>query len=84
MRRHRRIEHGEDARTHLGRKPPVQHHGAVVFVPEREAAVLVLSIGPLGLFRALRPAMETDELLDILGGAVQSDVEEIVLVVHHH
>ena len=80
MRRHRRIECGEDARTHLGRKPPVQHYGAVVFVPEREAAVLVLGIGPLGLFCALGPAMEANEFLDMLGGPVQTDVEEVVLV----
>ena len=80
MRRHRRIERAEDARAHLGREPPVQHHGAVVLVPEGEAAVLVLRIGPLGLLRALRTAVEPHELLHVLGGAVQSDVEEIGLV----
>ena len=80
MGRHRRIERAQDARTHLGRKPPVQHHGAVVVVPEGEAAILVLRIGPFGLLRALRPPMEADELLDMLRGAVQADVQEIVLV----
>ena len=59
---HRRIERAEDARAHLGREPPVQHHGAVVLVPEGEATILVLGIGPLGLLRALRPPMEADEL----------------------
>ena len=58
----------------------MQHHGVVVFVPEREAAVLVLDIGPLDLLGALGPAMETHELLDVLGGPVQTDVEEVVLV----
>ena len=58
----------------------MQHHGAVVLVPEGEAAILVLGIGPLGLFGALRPAMEADELLDMLRGAVQSDVEEVGFV----
>ena len=48
----------------------MQHHRAVVLVPEGEAAVLVLSVGPLGLLRALGPAMESDELLDMLRGAV--------------
>ena len=52
----------------------------VVLVPERKAAVLVLGIGPFGLLRALGSAMEADELLDMLGGPVQTDVEEIVLV----
>ena len=80
MRRHRRIERAQDARTHLGREPPVQHHGAVVLVPEGEAAVLVLGIGPLGLLGALGPTMEADELLDMLGRAVQSDVQEIGFV----
>ena len=80
MRRHRRIERAQDACTHLGREPPVQHHGAVVLVPEGEAAALVLGIGPLGLLRALRPAMEADELLHMLCGAVQSDVEEVGFV----
>ena len=70
MRRHRRVERAQDARTHLRREPPMQHHGAVVVVPEGEAAVLVLDIGPLGLFRALRPPMEADELLHMLRGAV--------------
>ena len=77
---HRRIERAQDARAHLGRESPVQHHGAVVLVPEGEAAILVLGIGPLGLFGALRPAMEADELLDVLRGAVQSDVEEVGFV----
>ena len=58
----------------------MQHHGAVVLVPEGEAAVLVLRIGPLGLFGALRPAMQADELLHKLCGAVQSDVEEVDLI----
>ena len=58
----------------------MQHHGAVVLVPEGEAAVLVLRIGPLRLFGALRPAMEADELLHMLGRAVQSDVEEVGFV----
>ena len=80
VRRHRRIERAEDADTHLGREPPVQHHGAVVLMPEGEAAVLVLGIGPLGLLRALRPAIEADELLDMLRGAVQPDVEEVGFV----
>ena len=80
MRGHRRIERAQDARTHLGREPPVQHHGAVVVVPEGETAILVLRIGPLGLLGALRPAVEADELLDMLGGAVQTDVEEVGLV----
>ena len=59
----------------------MQHHGAVVVVPEGEAAVLVLCIGPLGLFGALRPAIETNELLHMLGGAVQADVEKVGFVV---
>ena len=80
MRRHRRIERAQDARTHLGREPPVQHHGAVVVVPEGQAAVLVLGIGPLGLLGALRAAMEADKLLHMLRGAVQSDVEEVGFV----
>ena len=58
MRRHRRIERAQDARTHLGREPPVQHHGTVVVVPEGETTILVLDIGPLGLFGPLGPAME--------------------------
>ena len=80
MRRHRRIERAQDARAHLGREPSVKDHGAVVLVPEGETAVLVLGIGPLGLFGALGPTMKPDELLDMLGGAVQADVEEVVLV----
>ena len=80
MRRHRRIERAEDARTHLGRKPSVQHHRPVVLVPEGEAAVLVLDIGPLGLFCALGPTMEAHEFLDMLRGAVQPDVEEVDFV----
>ena len=80
MRHHRRIERAQDARAHLGREPPVQDHGAVVLVPEGEAAVLMLGIGPLGLFGALRPAMEADELLHMLRGAVQTDVEEVGFV----
>ena len=80
MRGHRRIERTEDARAHLGREPPVQHHGAVVLVPEGQAPVLVLGVGPLGLLRALGPAIEPHELLHVLGGAVESDVEEVVLV----
>ena len=80
MRRHRRIERAQDARAHLGWEPSVQHHGAVVLVPEGEAPVLVLGIGLLGLFRALRPAMEPDELLYMLRSAVQSDVQEIDLI----
>ena len=80
VRRHRRIERAQDASTQLWRESPVQHHGAVVLVPEREAAALVLGIGPLGLLRALRPAMEADELLHMLGRAVQSDVEEVGFV----
>ena len=66
MRGHRRIERAEDARTHLRREPSVQHHGAVVLVPEGEASVLVLRIGPLGLLRALGPAVETHELLHLM------------------
>ena len=80
MRRHRRIERAQDARTHLGREPPVEHHGPVVLVPEGKTAVLVLGIGPLGLFGALRPPMKPNELLDMLCGAVQSDVEEVGFV----
>ena len=80
MRRHRRIERTQDARAHLGREPPVQHHRPVILVPEGEAAVLVLGIGPLGLLRALGAAIQPDELLDMLRGAVQPDVEEVVLV----
>ena len=80
VRRHRRIERAQDARTHLGWEPSVQHHGAVVLVPESKTAVLVLGIGLFGLFRALRPAMEPDELLYMLCSAVQSDVEEIDLI----
>ena len=80
MRGHRRIERAQDACTHLGREPPVQHHGAVVLVPEGEAPVLVLGIGPLGLLGALGAAMEADELLDMLRCAVQSDVQEVGLV----
>ena len=55
----------------------MQHHGAVVVVPEGETAVLVLGIGPLGLLGALRAAMEADELLDMLRGAMQPDIEEV-------
>ena len=77
---HRRIERAEDACAHLGREPPVQHHRAIIFVPERETAVLMLGIGPLGLLRALRPAIQTHELLHVLRGAVQSDVEEVGFV----
>ena len=80
MRGHRRIERTQDARAHLGREPPVQHHGAVVLVPEGEAAVLVLGIGPLGLLGALGPAIEPHELLHVLRGAVQADVEEVGFV----
>ena len=40
----------------------------------------MLGIGPLGLLRALGPAMETDELLHMLRGAVQPDVEKIGFV----
>ena len=58
----------------------MQDHGAIVLVPEGEAAILVLGIGPLGLFGALRPAMEADELLHMLCGTVQSDIEEVGLV----
>ena len=58
----------------------MQHHGAVVVVPEGEAAILVLGIGPLGLLGALGPAVEADELLHMLRGAVQTDVEEVNLV----
>ena len=63
-----------------GGEAPVQDHGAVVVVPEGEAAVLVLGIGPLCLLGALGPAIQPYELLHMLGGAVQADVEEIVLV----
>ena len=77
---HRRIERAQDACTHLGREPPVEHHGAIVLVPEGEAAVLVLGIGPFGLFGALGPAMKANELLHMLRGAVQSDVEEVGFV----
>ena len=80
MRGHRRIERVQDARTHLGREPPVQHHGAVVLVPEGEAAILVLGIGPLGLLGSFCPTMEADELLHMLCGTVQSDVEEVGFV----
>ena len=80
VRRHRRIERAQDASTHLGRKSTVQHHGAVVLVPEGEAAILVLGIGLLGLFRPLRSSMEANELLDMLRGAVQSDVEQVGFV----
>ena len=66
-----------------GGEPPVQHYGTVVLVPEGEAAILVLGIGPFGLFRPLRSSMEADELLDMLRGAVQSDVEEVGLVPGH-
>lgn len=52
----RRIECAEDARTHLGREPSMQHHRTVVVVPEGEAAILMLGIGPLGPLRALGPA----------------------------
>ena len=58
----------------------MQHHGAVVVVPEGETTILVLDIGPLGLFGALGPAMEADELLDMLRGAVQADVQEVGLI----
>ena len=40
----------------------------------------MLGVRPLRLFRALRPPMEPDELLHMLGGAVQSDVQEVDLV----
>ena len=79
-RSHRRIERAQDARTHLRRESPVQHHGAVVLVPEGEAAVLVLGVGPLGLLRPLRPAIQAHELLHVLRGAVQPDVEEVGFV----
>ena len=80
MRGHRRIKRVQDVRAHLGREPPVQHHGAVIFVPEGEAAVLMLRIGPFGLFSPLGSAIQAHELLHVLGGAVQSDVEKVVLV----
>ena len=78
---HRRIEGAEDARAHLGREPPVQDEGAVILVPEGEAAILVLRIGAFGLLRTSRAAVEAGECLDVLGGAVQSNVEEIGFVV---
>lgn len=78
---HRRVEGAEDARTHVRREPSVQDEGAVVFVPEGEAAILVLCIGLLGLLRVSCPAVEAGECLDVLCGAVQSDVEEVSLVV---
>ena len=70
----------EDARPHLGWEPSVQDHGAVILVPEGQAPVLVLRIGPLGLLRALRPAIQSHELLYVLGGAVEPDVQQVGLV----
>ena len=67
-------------RIHLGRESPVQHHGAVVVVPEGKAATLVLGVSPLGLLGALGPTMQADELLHMLRRAVQSDVQEVGLV----
>ena len=49
---HRRIEGAEDARACLGREPSVQDEGAIILVPESEAATLVLCIGLLGLLCA--------------------------------
>ena len=40
----------------------------------------MLGIGPLGLFGALGPAIQAHELLDMLRGAVQSDIEEVDLI----
>ena len=78
---HRRVEGAEDARAHIRREPSVQDEGAVVFVPEGEAAILVLCIGLFSFLRASCPAVEAGERLDVLCGAVQSDVEEVGLVV---
>ena len=80
VRGHRRIERTEDACAHLGREPTVQHYRSVVLVPEREASVLMLGVGPLGLFGALGPAIQAHELLHVLGGAVQSDVQQVGFV----
>ena len=80
VRGHRGIERAEDARAHVGREPPVQHHGAVILVPEGQAPVLVLRVGSLGLFRALRPAIQAHELLHVLGGAVEPDVQQVGFV----
>ena len=77
VRGHRRIKRTQDMRTHLGREPPVQHHRPVVLVPEGKAPALVLRIGPLDLLRALDLTKKAHELLDMLSGAVQSDVEEV-------
>ena len=60
---HRRIEGAEDARAHLGREPPVQDEGAVILVPEGEAAIFVLRIGAFGLLRTSRAAVsESDQI----------------------
>ena len=75
MRGHRRIERAQDACAHFRREPPVQHHGGVVLVPEGQASVLVLDVGPLGLLGAFGSAMKTDELLHVLRSAVQADVK---------
>ena len=60
----------------------MQYQRAVVLVPVRQSPILVLSIGVLGLLRALCLAVEVHELLHVLGGTVQPDIDEICLVLH--
>ena len=55
-------------------------HGAVILVPERERSFVVLSVGALGLFGSPGLAIQAHELLDMLGGAVQIDFEQVGFV----
>ena len=52
-------------------------HSAVILVPVRERAFVVLGVGALGLFGPPGPAIQAYELLDVLGGPVQADLEEV-------
>ena len=81
MRRHRRIERAQDARTHLGREPPVRHHGAVVVVPEGEAAALVPGIGPFGLLGTRPGRAATD--LPAVGDPQDQHAQGFLLNAHH-
>ena len=50
--------------------------------PVRQLPVSMLGIGALGLLRALGLAVQAHELLHVLGGAVQPDIDEVGLVLH--
>ena len=59
-----------------GGEPTVHHHGAVILVPVRECALVVLGVGAFGLLGPPCPAIQAHELLDVLGGPVQADLED--------